>query len=372
MKRIKSKLTLTKKRIKSVHSNAKWAGFFYLLGTIALAALALVFPLIDNTIIAKEGSMPIMAAIDAVSALDFKALNDPQTIIGLVVLAVYLVTALILVINVLLSISKLGWLYKKKASYTNGFNRNMYAMDDMSKFFSCSFAALINSHIIIFVGASHMTTDAAVAVNMMGIIAVALGVVIRLMVGLIEGKVTLFTTGDRVEEEKREYGLGVFFLRSFFQIVVTAAIVFLFASNNGFGNYGVFHLLAEKPIDFAAILASESLVPFAVELVAWLFVFGLVGRVVSAKEFNRLGMENPGIKAYRAWTFFVFAVVAALAVLAGMNTNLFIVAGVALVGFILDCCIYPHYSNNNTDYEFIPDEYFHISDEMAAYNNTII
>ena len=63
MKRIKSKLTLTKKRIKSVHSNAKWAGFFYLLGTIALAALALVFPLIDNTILAN--GMPIMAAIDA-------------------------------------------------------------------------------------------------------------------------------------------------------------------------------------------------------------------------------------------------------------------------------------------------------------------
>ncbi len=370
MKRIKSKLTLTKKRIKSVHSNAKWAGFFYLLGTIALAALALVFPLIDNTLLAN--GMPIMAAIDAVSALDFTALNDPQTIIGLIVLAVYLVTALILVINVLLSISKLGWLYKKKASYMNGFNRNMYAMDDMSKFFSCSFAALINSHIIIFIGASHMTTDAAVAVNMMGIIAVALGVVIRLMVGLIEGKVTLFTTGDRVVEEKREYGLGVFFLRSLLQIVVTAGIVYLFVTNSGFGENCILYLFTQEPIDFNAILAAEGLIPFAVELIAWLFVFGLVGRAVSAKEFNRLGMENPGVKAYRVWTLFVFVIVAALAVLCGMNTNLFIVAGVALLGFILDCCIYPHYSNNDTDYEFIPDEYFHISDEMSAYNNTII
>lgn len=368
MKRIKSKLTLTKKRIKAVHSNAKWAGFFYLLGTIALAAAGLVFPLVDNSFLAGEG-MPIMNAIALVSALDFAAL-DSQAIVRLVMLAVYFVASLILVVNVLRSLGKLGWLYKKRASYMNGFNRNMYAMDDMSKFFGKSFAALINSTIIIFVGSARLNPEAAL--SMMGIIVLAAGLVIHFLVGLIEGKVTLFTTGDRVEEEKREYGLGLFFLRSLFQVIVTGAIVYFFVANNGVGNYGVIYQLTEKPIDFNAILATEGLVPFAVELVAWLFVFGLVSRAVSAKEFNRLGMEGPGVKAYRAWTFFVFVIVAALAVLNGMNVNLFIVAGIAFVGFILDCCIYPHYSNNETDYEYIPDEYFHISDEMAAYNNTII
>ena len=365
MKRIKSKLTLTKKRIKAVQNRAKWAGFFYLLGTIALAAAGLVFPLIDNTILAG-GEMPILAAINVVSNLGTATL-DGITLINLGIVAVYLVASLILVVNAFRSLGKLGWLHKRRASYTNGFNRNMYAMDDMSKFFSKSFAALINSHIVIMVGSTLAGVEAKVSI--MGLLVLAAGLLIRLFVGLLEAKVTLFTTGDRVEEEKREYGVGVFVLRSLLQVVATAGIVYLFVTNSGFGGNGVLYAIVTDP---ATIASNPGLIPFVVECVAWLFVFGLVSRVVSAAEFNRLGMDAPGLKTYRVVTFFVFVLTAALAVLGGMNVNLFIVAGVALLGFILDCCIRPHYSDNDTDYEFTSDEYFHISDEMASYNNAII
>ena len=379
MKRIKSKMTLVKKRIKSVQRKAKWAGLFYLLGTIVLAVAALAIGLLDNTIL-STGEMPIMAAINKLTTVDFANLST-RNVAHLAVIAVYLVMVLVLVVNVLRSFGKLGMLFKRRASYTNGFNRNMYAMDDMSKIYSCSLATIINCTLLMFLGTKCATYShgITVAVSQMGLIVLVAGLAIRLLVGLIEGKVTLFTTGDHIEEETREFGLGVFFLRSLLQVVVTVAVVYLLAPNSNLGNNGIMGALLAQPFDPNAVLAAPGLIPFVVEVVMWLVVMALVKRTVSAAEFNRDGMEAKGIKAYKVATFFTMVLVAVFAVLpmltspeAVLNTNLLIVAAVALVGFILDCSIRPQYHNSTADMEMGVDEYFNVSDEMARYNNTII
>ena len=382
MKRIKSKMTLVKKRIKSVQRKAKWAGLFYLLGTIVLAAAALAIGLLDNTILTVENpnEMPIMAAINKLTTADFANFQGRQ-VAHLAVIAVYLVMALVLVVNVLRSFGKLGMLFKRRASYTNGFNRNMYAMDDMSKIFSCSLATTINCTLLMYLGTkcAMYSYGTSVALSQMGLIVIAAGVAIRVLVGLIEGKVTLFTTGDHIEEETREFGLGVFFLRSLLQIAVTTAVIYLLAPNSNFGTNGILGALIAQPFDPNAVLAAPGLIPFVVEIVAWLVVMALVKRTVSAAEFNRDGMEAKGIKAYRVATFFTAVLVAVFAVLpmltspeAALNTNLLIVAAVAFVGFVLDCSIRPQYHNSTADMEMGVDEYFNVSDEMARYNNTII
>ena len=375
MKRIKSKLTLVKKRIKASQRNAKWAGFFYLIGTIVLAAAALVFNLLNDTVVYR-GKMPITNAIDVIPTFDFAEL-DMFAIVDLAIFAVYAIMVLVLVINVIRAVAKLGMLFKKRASYYNGFNRNMYAMDDMSKAFSCSLATIINANLIIFVASAFV--GAEVAVSQMGIIVLAAGLVIRVLAGLMEGKATLFTVGDKIEEEAREFGLGIFFIRSILQIVVTAAVVYLLAPNSDFGGNGVFTALTTKPFDINAVLAAPGLIPFAIEALAWVLVMALVARTVSAKEFNREGMDAPGIKAYRVATFFVAIIVAAWAVVpmvlnpeVALDINLLIVAVVALVGFVLDCIIRPEHKNSSAEMDMCVDEYFVVSEEMARYNNTII
>ena len=378
MKRIKSKMTLVKKRIKSVQRKAKWAGFFYLLGTLVLAGAAMVVSMLDNSIL--SGGMPIMAAINGITTFDPAALNTVNAA-KLAILAVYLVTVLVLVVNVLRAFGKLGMLFKRRASYTNGFNRNMFAMDDISKIFTCSFATLINGTLLMFLGSKFATgaAGAEVAVSMMGLIVLAAGLAIHFLVGLMEGKVTLFTTGDHIEEETREFGLGVFFLRSLLQVVFTGVVVYFLASNSNLGGNGVLGALLAQPFDLNAVLAAPGLVGFVVEVVAWLFVMGLVKRTVSAKEFNREGMEARGIKAYRVWMFFAMVFAVVLAVLpmltnpeVALNTNLLIAAAAAFVGFVLDCSIRPQYRNSTADMEMGMDEYFNVSEEMARYNNTII
>lgn len=384
MKRIKSKVGLVKKRIRKVQRKAKWTGLFYLIGTIVLAAFGLMFSMVDGSVVSTaDGQMPIMFAIDKFSTLSAEGkfaevTKSPLLFVNVVGLVIYVAMALVLVINVIRSVAKLGWLFKRRASYANGFNRNAYAMDDMSKRFSSSLAWLINANLLLYLVPN---TNNAKTVSMMGIVALAIGLVIRILAGLSEGKVTLFTTGDRVEEEKREFGMGKFFLRSLVQIVVGFAVIYLFAPIDNIGNNGVLlHLMQETP-DTAAAFDLTRLAPLAVELIAWVFVMALVKRIVSATEFNRDGMEAAGIKKFKVLSIFtaLFVVVLALLPMIGfgpagaeLNTGLLIVAAVAIVGAILDSVIKPHYYDNTEDLEMPMDQYFVVSDEMARYNNTII
>ena len=389
MKRIKSKAFLVKKRIKKVQRKAKWTGILYLIGTIVLAAFGLMFNMIDNSAVAGEsGSMPIMNVINGFSALSADGKLAQLTtshfvFLEVVALAIYLVMALVLVVNVFRAFGKLGWLFKRRASYANGFNRNAYAMDDISKRFSSSLFWLIAGNLLLFLlpYPSDVNQVADKAVSSMGLIALIAGLAMRVLFGLSEGKVTLFTTGDKVEEEAREFGMGAFFLRSLVQIVIGFAVVYLLAPLTNFGGNGVLgKLIAETP-DTAAALELTSLVPFAVEAIVWLFVLALIKRITSATEFNRDGMEAAGIKKFRVLSIFTALFVVVFAVLpmigfgaaeAGLNTGLLIVAAVAIVGAIIDGAVKPSYHDNKDDLEMAMDQYFVVSDEMARYNNTII
>ena len=389
MKRIKSKTFLVKKRIKKVQRKAKWTGILYLIGTIVLAAFGLMFSMIDNSAVAAaDGSMPIMKVINDLSALaaDGKLAQLTTShfvFLEVVALAIYLVMALVLVVNVFRAFGKLGWLFKRRASYANGFNRNAYAMDDISKRFSSSLFWLIAGNLLLYLIPYPSSVNAAPekVVSSMGIIALAAGLAMRILFGLSEGKVTLFTTGDRVEEETREFGMGAFFLRSLVQIVIGFAVVYLLAPLNNFGGNGVLgNLISETP-DSAAALDLTKLAPFAVEAIVWLFVLSLIKRITSATEFNRDGMDAAGIKKFRVLSVFTAIFVVVLAVLpmigfgpagAGLNTGLLIVAVVAIVGAIIDGAVKPSYHDNKDDLEMAMDQYFVVSDEMARYNNAII
>ena len=149
MKRIQSKALLLKKRVRTVQGKAKTVGMLYLLGIVLMAVACAVLTLVTNTVVSgsKFTQMPIMNAISLIVAL-FKGgivnvIKDAELMRAIISLLLYIIMMLALVINILRALGKLGWLFKTKASYTYGFNRNMYAMDGLGKIFSGSFSALI-------------------------------------------------------------------------------------------------------------------------------------------------------------------------------------------------------------------------------------
>ena len=62
MKRIHSKAALLKKRVRTIHRRAKFTGILYFLGTLALAAAAVLLSLLDGTAISTaNGLLPVVA-----------------------------------------------------------------------------------------------------------------------------------------------------------------------------------------------------------------------------------------------------------------------------------------------------------------------
>jgi hypothetical protein len=389
MKRNHSKAALLVKRVKKVQGRAKFVGFLYLLGAIALAAAVVALPMLSGTVLGNA-MLPVLTFYAPIVALfeggagSIMANLQGLTEAGVAELLVSLFYAFLLlgvVINMLRAFKKLKWLFKRRASYTNGFNRNMYAMDDLGKRFSGSFGALVNFYLLIYLLSA---VNAEVTVTMYGLITVGAAAFIHLFAGIIGARVTLFTLDDNVQEIRREFGVFTYFVRNLIQIAAVGAIVYFFLP--------VATLGAELPkltqaliaVDVAAIVN----IPVLVELVAWLCIFVLVKHATASTEFNRDGIDGAGMKNFAVFSFFAAIAIAALVVLPmvgvvpaveEMNMQIVTTAGIALGAFLLDVIIKSRRPKakkkkkaavNNE--EVGVEEYLRENAEMAKYNNTII
>ncbi len=392
MKRINSKAALLKKRVRKIQGRAKFVGVLYLLGTIGLLAIAAVLPILSGTRIVDVDSaqFPVLTFYQPIADLfgggaDAFANLTAVQIVDIIVVALFAIMLLVMVINVLRSLGKLGWLFKRRASYTNGFNRNMYAMDDLAKLYSSSFSALVVLHLFIFLfSGGTLATDgveSAIGLTTNAYIALGVGLGVHFFCGLIGGTVTLFTTGDRIEEEVRENGLFVFFVRNLVQLAAVSAIVYFLLQESVLLTkmQELLKLLVENKTPFAEI-DWMGYVLVGVEFVAWLFIVVLIKHATAATEFNRDGMAGSGMRNFAVFSFLTALVLAAelalpmlgigvAEVATELNQNLLIAAVVAFVAFLLDCIIKsrPHEDNyDDVDMEL----YFREGD--SKYNNTII
>lgn len=382
MKRIPSKATLLKKRVRKIQNRAKFVGLLYLLGTIGLLAIVACMPLLAGTVIATDAAvMPVLTFYQPIvdlfagGAEAFNSLTATQ-VTELIVVVLFAAMLLTMVLNVLRSIGKLGWLFKRRASYSNGFNRNMYAMDDMAKRFSNSLYTLVVIHLFIY-----LFSGDAVQITTNAYIALGAGFGLHFICGLIGGTVTLFSTGDRVEEEVRENGLFVFFVRNLLQIAAVAAIAYFLLQES---------VLVAKIQELLKLVLEEkkpiaeidwmSVIPAGIELIAWIFISVLAGHAIADTEFNRDGVVGSGMRNFVVFSFLTALVLAAgialpmlgigVATATELNQNLLIAAAVALVAFLLDCIIRPR-TRDDSDYDDVDmDAYFQGGEQR--YNNTII
>ncbi len=391
MKRTASKATLLKKRVRKIQNRAKFVGVLYLLGTIGLAALAACMPMLTGTcIVANETVMPVLSFYQPILDLfaggteAFANLTAAQ-VLDLAVVVLFAAMLITVVINVLRSIGRLGWLFKRRASYANGFNRNMYAMDDMAKRFSSSLCAILVVHLFIYLlsgGFPAEGQEATLVITQYAYITLGVGLGLHFICGLIGGTVTLFSTGDRVEEEVRENGLFVFFVRNIIQLAAVAAIAYFLLQES---------VLLAKLKELLVLLLDEkkafgeidfmSLLGAGVELFAWIFLVVLTKHALADTEFNRDGVVGAGMRNFAIFSFLAALAIAANIVLpmlgigvaaavAELNQNLLIAAAVAFVAFLLDCIIRPRARNDEGYDDIDMDAYFQNGEQR--FNNTII
>ncbi len=330
------KYAYVKQRIASVQGKAKGAGFLYLLGILAITALSLVFSLISVAKAGLNADLTVMKFWEVFKTAkgDYKA-----HALDLAVAVIYGIMALILVINVFRAFGKLGWLYKKKASRLYGFNRNMYAMDDLGNIFSGSFASVIVCHFMIALLATNVKE---IKLETFAYVVLGVGVFFHFLCGILSGKVSLFETENGIREIRREAGMGGAVFRNLLQLVIAVAIGY-FLLNFSQIRATVDKILADGAKD--AFKDWKSLLVPAVQLVLLVWTIGLVTYATGTREYDLEGADASGRKGFLVWSiltlltaggaFAYFKFVAKTTV----SNNLLIIAVIALVAVILELAL---------------------------------
>ena len=357
MARLSSEKAKIRKQVAKSQGRAKLVGALYLLALLGFLIVA-VFPVMQGGAVSltiKNFFAPVKKAFDGgFSGLKELSFADARNAIISLLYAGMLIG---LLCNFLRGLSKLNWLFKTRDSRINGVNRNMYAMDDISKRYSGSLGALVLFNLLIYI----LSGVGVYAPTMVGYLVLGAGLALHFLLGGLGGSVVLFTVGDKPEKIDREKGLFVFLIRNILQVVSLALTLYFLLPQS---------VLAQKLEAFFQTLTAsgfsainyQEYIPVCVELLAWLFIFVLIKHATADTEYNREGIFGSGMHNFRIFSFFVFLATGTLVAFAYMgfhmtqmlNAKLIAVSAISLVSFILDCIIHPRYK----DHDKVPDGYF--------------
>jgi len=339
-----------KRKIGNAHARAKAVGILYFLATVAFAVLAF-FPMLSI------GGVNLWGLTFWQS---FTALKNLQgitfvLILDLVVSVFYALILLTVVCNVLRSFKKLGWLFKRKPSRSNGYNRNVYAMEALGRLFSGSFHTIVAFSFLIYL----ISKEAALATQPIYLyITCGVGVGVHFLGGLIGGGVSLFAIeGGALHEEKRRGGVFVPFIRNVLQIVAVAGIGLFLVKSAQVEKLA--NVLRES--EFSGILAKwkELLAPLLFFLV-YVWLLPLIKHATGIAEYDREGYEASGRHTFRAFTFFTF-----LTAIGGVAVEYLFagvwclegvyIAGIAILSFVIEICLRKYPDDRDTSDEIESD-----------------
>ncbi len=347
-KKAPKKYLHVKHLVKKMQNRAKWVGVLYVIAMLAITALACF------QVITFDGSEIGVLAFWK----PFKMLASGNDIIGtlldnVIVFAIallYGIMLLTLLANVISAFCHMGWLFKKKASKLYGFNRNMYAMDDIEKKYSSSLKTIICIYFLIAVFATNVEVNLLLAGSLLGV-----GVLFHFFCGLLAGHTSLFTVDGEIIEEKRKVGTFSVFMRNFFQVLATTGVVFFFVKSSGALTSFIETLLADGI--GAALSDPLTLVMPAARLVLLVLFVWMICYVFGTREFDPSGKKVGGRGTFLWLSFITFIVAFGVAVFyaltneVGLNGDLMAIAGISLVAFILEICLknFPRTKEKNPD-----------------------
>ena len=360
-----------KHRIKRSQAQAKTLGFFYLIGVLVVTVLACL-PLAKVND-AKLGVVlfwkPFVQLFKGGKILVALKAN----VISVSIAVLYACMLLGLLVNVIRAFIKLAWLFKRKASKLYGFNRNMYAMEDLAKIFSQTVNCVLCFHVLIAV------LSGGLVPNLLGFIVLGFGVVWHIVLTPFVGNVSLYTTEDGITEEKRQVGNFAPILRNVLQLCATGGIVFFclkYIAKPALLRNMILKMTGGE-LKFYTSNPRMLIVP-ALCIVMLIVIMCMSSYALGIKEFDSEGAHERGRKGYLFASLFAFIVSVAMYVV-GMLTaknqvsmELIYIALISLAMFIIEILLrkYPKLPTVNKD-EVDVDTYLKEDEENYGVQNNL-
>ena len=304
MGQIRKKHALTHKgaelktRVARTRSRAQFVGIIYLISIVALAAIA-CFPLFD---VSKQANAPL-------GVFEFWKAFMPESftlktrtgVKTFVIATLYAVMLLVMLINVVRAGSKLTWLYKKKVSKTYGFNRNVYAMDDLGKIFSGSYAILLITYFAVAI------ICRVAYPNLLMYLTFIVGALVHVFAGVVGGKASYFNVEEgQITEDARVVGRFAAFFRNVLQLVA------VFVMMDYFQKFNILCAVSANTFDKVSVGGKMvAYIPAASQLLAALCMLPLIKHATATTEYNIDGVYGAGMKTFRVFCFLLCGVLGA-------------------------------------------------------------
>ncbi len=302
--------TTIRQRISKVRHRAQRVGLLYLLGTFVLTALA-ALSFMSVALPEGERSLGVLGLLSDLKLIKSGVITQQWwTAFGL-----YVVSLLVLLIASIRMLVKLNWLFKRTASRVYGVNRNAYAMEDMGKIFSRSFAATIELHTLVY-----LIFEAKL--NLFAWVALAVGLFVHFLCGAFGGNVSLFSMQNgTLTEEKRTVGNVAPFVRNVFQFALAAgALYVLIKTDIIYRAIIIFFSVGDANISKAAldvvwqelaVVGWASIIPLLCLFVLE-FTFGWVWHATSTREFDMDGAKTSGRKRFLIYAICMLLTIAGI------------------------------------------------------------
>ena len=335
-----------KSRVTKTRFRARFVGIIYTIAIVVLA-LAACLPFFD---LGKQPNAPV--GLTAFSKVFAPATWKTLGLRSITNAVLYGVLLLVLFINVLRAMSKMSWLFKQKVSKTYGLNRNVYAMEDLGKIFSGSYAMILVTYFLMTI------VGGAAYFNALMYIVIGFGLFVHLFAGFIGGKASYFKMeGCRIVEDARDVSRFPALFRNVLQLIAVFAMMVYFEKVSVLDTFarplllekgGIQNYVAGQPLAYLSIVLQALCVVCFIPL-----IFHATGTT----EYNIDGAYGSGMKTFRVFAFLVFLAMGAavasqyvigqatLAVVDGakvvevvkaLDMDVLYIAGIALVMFIVE------------------------------------
>ena len=296
-----------KNRVSKNRSRAQMVGFTYLFALLMITIMACL-PLFDLT---KQPEAPVgvFAFWRVFSLKNLKSFTQWSGVLPVVNASLYALMLLVLAINVIRAFTKLEWLYKQKVSKTFGLNRNVYAMEDLGKLFSASFAFILTIHFLIAIlcGQAHF--------NRLMCLLISFGVIVHLIAGFIGGKVSYFVAeGTKIVEDARTISRIPALIRNVLQLVVVFVAMYYFQKISTIHTV-IGPLLEKNGYQNHFINCEKALSAVIFQAITFVCLIPLIFHATGLTEYNIDGVYGPGMKTFRIFSLFAFVAMAASAVI---------------------------------------------------------
>ncbi len=287
-----SKAVVLKKAIERNRRRAILVGLLYLVSTVLLLVGAALPLLADNRVSAGlYGNRAFWLAFTQSEATADGTLR-------MITAVIYALILIGVVVNVFRSLCRLNWLFKKRGSKMYGFNRNIYAADDMGKIFSGSYSLLVIGYFLMAILAGRALTNTITLVVVFG------GLVVHFVVGFLSSKATYFNMeDDELTIQKRLVGRIAPLVRNGLQVLFAFVMMFFVIKGSSIHN-AIVPLFEQNAIANYVTNNVMQWLSIVVQVLLVLCIVVFTKHALGIAEYNINGSQGDWMKVSRVFAFF--------------------------------------------------------------------